>query len=52
MKVVLLKNIPTLGAVGDVRDVSEGYARNFLIPKKFATSATREALVEGERVRK
>lgn len=37
MKIVLLENVEHLGIVGDVKDVAEGYARNFLLPKKLAT---------------
>jgi len=36
MKIVLLENVDNLGIVGDVKDVAEGYARNFLIPQKLA----------------
>jgi large subunit ribosomal protein L9 len=40
MKVILLDDVAKLGRRGEVRDVSDGYARNFLIPKKLALSAT------------
>lgn len=40
MKLLLTRDIPRLGIVGDVVDVSAGYARNFLLPKKLATQAT------------
>ena len=40
MKVILLDDVNKLGRRGDVRDVSDGYARNFLIPKKLALGAT------------
>jgi large subunit ribosomal protein L9 len=39
MKVILRKNIETLGNIGDIVDVKEGYARNFLIPRKIAYTA-------------
>ena len=42
MKVILLKEIPTLGRAGDVKGVADGYARNFLIPRKLAEPATEE----------
>jgi large subunit ribosomal protein L9 len=40
MKVILLDDVAKLGRRGEVRDVSDGYARNFLIPKKLALTAT------------
>ena len=40
MKVILLDDVAKLGRRGEVRDVSDGYARNFLIPKKLALSAS------------
>jgi large subunit ribosomal protein L9 len=51
MKVLLLQNIKTLGNKGDVKQVSDGYARNFLLPKKLAEAATAEAIknVEAKR---
>ncbi|HEY1406731.1 MAG TPA: 50S ribosomal protein L9 [Spirochaetota bacterium] len=35
MKVILQKDIPNLGDAGDVKVVADGYARNFLLPKKL-----------------
>ena len=40
MKVILLDDVAKVGRRGEVRDVSDGYARNFLIPKKLAMTAT------------
>ena len=40
MKVILLDDVAKLGRRGEVRDVSDGYARNFLIPRKLALTAT------------
>ena len=40
MKIVLLKDVASLGAAGEVKDVADGYARNYLLPKGFATMAT------------
>ena len=39
MKVILLENIDTLGHIGDIVKVAPGYARNYLLPKKFAIVA-------------
>jgi ribosomal protein L9 len=44
LEVILKEDIPSLGKAGDVVKVSEGYARNFLIPRKKALEATRSAL--------
>ncbi|PIR94217.1 50S ribosomal protein L9 [Candidatus Falkowbacteria bacterium CG10_big_fil_rev_8_21_14_0_10_39_11] len=40
MKVVILKNDSKLGMVGDIKNVSDGYAINFLFPQKLAAAAT------------
>lgn len=40
MKVILLQEIHKLGKAGEVKNVREGYARNFLIPKKLVLPAT------------
>jgi len=40
MKVILLDDVTTVGRRGEVRDVSDGYARNFLLPKRLAMLAT------------
>jgi len=39
MKVILRKDFEALGNIGDVVDVKEGYARNFLIPRKIVYTA-------------
>jgi len=44
MKIILLQDIKTLGKKGDIKDVAEGYARNFLFPQKIAEIATPEAV--------
>jgi large subunit ribosomal protein L9 len=41
MKVILRESYETLGAVGDVVEVKDGYARNYLIPRKIAYPATK-----------
>lgn len=40
MKVILLQEVKELGKAGDVKMVSDGYARNFLIPRSLAELAT------------
>jgi large subunit ribosomal protein L9 len=52
MKVILLDDVAKLGRRGEVRDVSDGYARNFLIPKKLALSATAGNLTNLEHIKK
>ncbi len=44
MKVILTKAVEDLGAKGDVVDVADGYARNYLVPKKLAVKASAGAL--------
>lgn len=48
MKIILLQNVQNLGKKGDVKNVSDGYARNFLLPKKLAQIATEQAVAEAE----
>lgn len=52
MKVVLTQEVTRLGAPGDVVDVADGYARNFLIPRKFAIAASRGALKQVDMIRR
>jgi len=52
MKVILLDDVTKVGRRGEVRDVSDGYARNFLIPKKLALSATAGNLKNLEQIKK
>jgi len=40
MKVILLKDISNQGKQGDVISVTDGYARNYLFPRKLAVEAT------------
>lgn len=48
MKVLLLQEVKGLGEAGQVKEVAEGYARNYLLPKKLAVVATPAALKELE----
>jgi large subunit ribosomal protein L9 len=47
---ILLKDVENVGAKGTVVEVSKGYLRNFLIPRKLAQPATKAALVEARRI--
>ena len=51
MKVVLLKDVKNIGKRDEILNVSDGYARNFLLPQKLAMEATPGALKEIERKR-
>ena len=46
MKVILLQEVKSLGKKGELVNVSDGYARNFLFPKKLATEANAQAMNE------
>ncbi len=48
MKVLLLQEVKGVGDAGQIKEVAEGYARNYLIPKKLAVAATPAALKEHE----
>jgi len=48
VKVVLLKDVEKLGRVGEIKDVADGFARNFLIPQNLAKPATQQAIQEIE----
>jgi large subunit ribosomal protein L9 len=51
MKVVLIQEVPGLGNVGDVKEVSGGYGRNYLIPRGYAQFATPNALKKVDSLR-
>ncbi len=46
MKVIFLQNVKKKGQKDEVKEINEGYARNFLIPKKLAVEATPGMLAE------
>jgi large subunit ribosomal protein L9 len=46
---ILLEDVETLGQRGEAIDVSPGYLRNFLVPRKLAQPATAGALAEAQR---
>ena len=53
MKVLLRKNVPNLGRIGDIVEVKSGHARNYLLPQALAVQPTKANLlaVEAERKR-
>ena len=46
MEVILLQDVPTLGTKGSLANVSDGYARNYLIPRGFAEVGTPGKIAE------
>ena len=48
MKIILLQNIKGFGQIGDVKNVSDGYGRNFLLPRKMAKAANENSMKEVE----
>lgn len=52
MKVILLQDVPNLGNKYDVKNVSDGYARNFLLPRKLGGIATEKKVKEVETKKK
>ncbi len=51
MKVILIKDVQNLGGVGDIKDVADGYARNFLIPGGYVKVATKNAIKQVEELK-
>ena len=51
MKVILLENVKRIGSIGEVIDVKRGFARNFLIANKKALYASKENIVQVEKVK-
>lgn len=49
MKVVLIQDVKGTGKAGETKDVADGYARHFLIPRKLAQPASRGAEAQVER---
>lgn len=49
MKVILKKDMQSLGDIGDIIEVSDGYARNYLLPKNIVEIATAGALKNREK---
>lgn len=51
MKVILLDNIRAVGKVGDIKDVRDGYARNFLLPRNLARIASDGVVKDVEQIK-
>lgn len=52
MQVLLLQDVKGLGKAGEVKNVADGYARNYLIPRQLATQATAGALRQVDEIKK
>lgn len=52
MKVLLIKSVEDLGTGGQVLDVADGYAMNYLLPRKLAVKATPGAVLNADQYRK
>ena len=52
MRVIFLKDIPRVGKKYDIKEVNDGYAINFLLPRKLAVVATPKAVAELEMKKK
>ena len=50
MKVMLTKDIENVGIAGEIKDVADGYGRNFLIPRKLAVVAGKGVEAEAKRI--
>lgn len=48
MQVILTKDVPDLGSKGDILDVADGYARNYLVPQSLAVKATPGTIRQAE----
>ncbi len=51
MKLILKQEVANLGGAGDVVEVADGYANNFLVPRNLAMRASRGALADAEDMR-
>ena len=51
MRVMLTKDVERVGKAGDIKEVADGYGRNFLLPRKLAVPAHKGAEGEAKRLR-
>lgn len=52
MKVILQKDVKEVGKIGELVNVSQGFARNFLFPRKLAVEATEKKVKEWEHLKR
>jgi large subunit ribosomal protein L9 len=52
VKIVLREDVDSLGRKGDLLDVADGYARNFLVPRGLAMKATKGVVKQAESMRR
>ena len=52
MKIVLREDVDTLGRKGDLLEVADGYARNYLVPRGLAMKATKGVVAQAESMRR
>jgi large subunit ribosomal protein L9 len=51
LRIMLTKDVENVGHAGEIKDVADGYGRNFLIPRKLAVVAGRGVEAEAKRIR-
>jgi large subunit ribosomal protein L9 len=51
MQVLLMQNVPGIGNAGEVKKVADGYARNYLLPRKLAVVASQSAVKQAEAIK-
>jgi large subunit ribosomal protein L9 len=49
MKVIFIEDVPNVANAGDIKDVTDGYGRNFLIPRKLAAAASAGSIAEARK---
>ena len=49
MKVIFIEDVPNVAKAGDIKDVADGYGKNFLIPKGLAAAATSQSINEAKK---
>ena len=52
MKIVLREDVETLGRKGDLLEVADGYARNYLVPRGLAIKATKGVVAQADAMRR